>query len=156
MDKIMPLLDGWQWEPKDIDEITKMDPKKVVAIEKFTKPGWVWSATASFSNDEAEIMITYDGELKMTISPKGVYGMGLDSPNPFGIFCPRYSEGPPPVYSIAYLPVNPMPFRREVVIAVRNPTESEVLMYNYAHVILIIDKTKLYRDSLKKLITTPK
>jgi len=150
--RMLPLLKGWVYEGKVEGNITINAGGKWTAFDKYKK-GWVWTAFASLSSNLAIVNLVYDDYVTVSASPYSLYYYGLTAPASNGMFCPKYSAGPPPLYTVVSFPVDPIPFNKHVVVTISNPTALPVVMYSYAHLLIIIEDEDAFRESIKKVLT---
>ena len=156
----LPVLAGWFYSPTDIDVTFSVEAGKERLIEESARAGWFVSGSAAFSNPDAELVIeyydAYGRKLSIDMRPKALYEFGLTSPNATGVFCPKYIDGPPPVYVVVYLPVNPLPFKRRYRLLVRAPAGASVTVYNYSHLLALIADEEAFIKSLQRVLGTAK
>lgn len=141
--ELLPLLRGWEYKPKDIDEPVTVSKGQEKSIQEFRdKIGWVLFSTGALSNPDGEIVIRYDIH-EVDIRPKGLYELGLTVPNAFGTWCSKYETGPPPLYSGVFMPADPLGFEKYLHILLRAPKDADMIAYNYAHLVVVVEVTDL-------------
>jgi len=150
--RMLPLLSGWRWDAKDMDSPTIILPGGQLEVCRLIDKGWVWGASVSFSSEKPEFDITYDEYLRTSSTAEAAYGLGLTAPNATGFFCSKYDAGPPPIYAMSLMPVNPMPFNKKLVGVIKNPTALPIVMYQYAHLLVVIYNEDEFRKSIKKVL----
>lgn len=154
--ELLPLLRGWEYRPKDIDQPITIPKGEEHSIQEFkAKMGWIFFVTGAISDPDGEMVMRYD-ILENDIRPKGLYELGLTVPNANGIWCTRYEIGPPPVYGGAFTPVDPLGFNKYCHLLIRAPEDVDLILYNYAHLVVEVTDLNEFLKSLREVYGTDK
>jgi len=152
---LLPLLEGWYYIAKDVDETITIDPSEEKEMGKATGNGWFISAMVSLNHPDAKFVLEYYDAYKTkrtaTITPKSLHTLGLTAPNATGIFCPKF-DTTESIYVVVYLPATPIPFKKEYRLSIKAPSDSPVVIYNYTHLFVLIQDEGAFIKSLRRAI----
>lgn len=148
---LLPILDGWVWSPKDTGTKTILAGKELEIEFIPSSPGWLWTLALYLSDPDVILSLTGDIIYKQELTPYEVHTAGLTAPNN-SVFCTAYTTGPPPVYGLSIAPALPFPFKRSLKIVLKNPTVSTVILYDYTHLLVVIEDVNVFRESIKEVL----
>jgi hypothetical protein len=152
---LLPLLKGWAYSPRDIDAPFTVPKGTEKLIEKAEKDGWLVSAMCSLNDPYAEFVVVsyhpYAGHIRTSMRPYALKEAGLTSPNPTGIWCSRYDDVNR-IYVVCFTPANWLPFTSLYSLSIKASNLQDLTVYNYAHVLVIIEDVDLFIKSLQKVI----
>jgi hypothetical protein len=155
----LPLLKGWSYSTKDIDVPFTVPKGLTKLIDETTKEGWFIAGMCSLSDPNAEfIIVSYDpskGYIESSLRPIALKEAGLIAPNPTGIWCSRYDDTAQ-IYIVCYMPTIWMPFTSGCKLSVKASTDKDLTVYNYTHILAVIDNRNLFLKSLHEALgSTP-
>ncbi|MEM1868555.1 MAG: hypothetical protein QXU90_00375 [Acidilobaceae archaeon] len=154
---ILPLLDGWSYSilGKTTPFIVPRGTEKV--IDESKKPGWIVTAICTLDNPDATFIVTgydsYRGYIENAVTPRTLKDGGAVYPNPFGLWVSRYDDTEKR-YTIAFTPDDWLPFTTGYKIAIRAPMNSDVTVYRYDHVLILIYDREAFIRSLREVLGT--
>jgi hypothetical protein len=151
----LPLLRGWQWQAVDVDIPFAIAPGGERTMGEADYDGWFWSAMCAMNNADGEFALGYYDAAgawrTATLGPKGLYGAGLTSPNPTGIWCSRYDTANS-IYVVTYGSYLPLPFQKRYKLSIRAPSGSALTILGYTHLLIEILDPDKFRASLQELL----
>jgi len=107
--KLLPLLEGWSYVPKWIEQPTTITTQSTYQeLVRFKgKKGWLLFVMAMFNNPTGELYIhirdATNQPLDLDVSPVVLNALGVNAPNPLGMYCPIYNAILNH-YGVAYMP----------------------------------------------------
>lgn len=161
---LLPLLEGWRWEPRDISFIGAPQPilpGRVFEIVRLDlRKGWITGASVTLDNPHVLFVLGYDHISITGVSPDEAFSQGLTQPQNTGFWMPTYDTTVTPnVFTLVFSPSAPIPFHRRVDGFLRNPAvrpdrtaNSTAFIYNYTLSTVEIDDEELFIASIKRII----
>jgi len=146
---LLPLLRGWHYEVKDIDNVPTYTVKEEI-LRVTDKVGWVVWCSAVINNKNAEIKVFVDGYCRADMTPAQLFAAGVTIPNSAGYWFGTYNDIAS-VYTVFFTPIYPYPFKESVIISLVPPAGGNVTVISYGHVLVIIDDIDEFKKSLKEL-----
>jgi len=152
----LPLLDGWQYSPLDLDTAFTVDPGDEYNIYTTVAKGWVVSIVISLNNPLGDLVIishdAYQRPHRADILPYYLQEYRLTSPNPAGVWISTY-DTVNNIYIANYAPSPWLPFRKQGKLSVKNGTSLPLTVRGYAHLLVEITDEDKFRKSIKELMS---
>lgn len=154
----LPLLKGWAYSTKDVDYPFTVPKGETKVMEEAERDGWFIAGMCSLSDPNAEFAVLsydpYKGFVESTLRPVALKEAGLTAPNPTGMWCSRYDDTAG-VYVVCYMPTFWMPFISRYKLSIKASKDKDLTVYNYAHVLAVIENRDLFIKSLQEVLGAP-
>jgi hypothetical protein len=148
--EVLPLLRGWYYEPKDIDEAFTIKAGQAKSLfREADKIGWLLGCTIALDNKDAHMEIEYDNQV-LDFTPYDLYTLGIVYPNPSGFWCTRY-DPELKLYGMMWTAEDLLGFNKTIELRVRAPEDADVTVYLYAHLLAIVLNKDEFIEDLRKL-----
>lgn len=150
----LPFLAGWEHSGSKQKNV-KVTEKKKDLVDVPEKGYLAWSI-CSIDDPEAEITFTSDGKplTENLVTAKDLVTLGLTSPNPLGLFCPRY-DTVNAVFVVVFMPAEPWPYAESLKITLKATEKKPILMlHGFEHRSIKIKNETLFRQGLKDLASS--
>jgi lambda repressor-like predicted transcriptional regulator len=152
---LLPLLKGWAYSTKDIDVPFTVPAGEEKIIEEAKKSGWFVAAMCSLNDPYAEFVVysydPYKGVVRSDMVPYEIKAAGLITPTPTGIWCSRYDDTNK-IYVVNFNPFTWLPFIENYRLSIKASTSGPLTVYNYAHVLVVIEDRELFINSLQEVL----